>query len=90
MSKLSDYGKALLAGGLPAVLDYGTKAGAKQGDTKPETTAPTATIKDVDTSAPRETSIVGHITPKEIAIGVAGLLVVSAVLVLSFRALGKK
>ena len=95
MSKLSDYANAILQGGLPAALDMGlAAAGAKQGDTKPEQTAPAAGVKDRDTSttvaAANAASPLAWFDAKTAFIGVAGLIVVSAVLVLSFKALGRK
>lgn len=42
----SDYAKAILAGGLPAVLDDGRAAGTKQGDTRVERVAPASSIQD--------------------------------------------
>jgi hypothetical protein len=86
MSTATDYFRAILNGGLPAALDLGMKAGAKQGDTKPETVAPSATIKDRDTGKPTEVSVFSYITAKEIVIGVAGLIVVGAVLYVALRA----
>lgn len=85
MSSLSDYARALLQGGLPAALDVGTSGGAKTGDSKPETVKPAGTLADRDTSAPAN-SITSFVTPKEIMIGVAGLIVVGAILYISIRA----
>lgn len=42
----SDYARAVLAGGLPAVLDVGSQGGTRQGDTRPERTAPSSTVAD--------------------------------------------
>lgn len=80
MSTFTDYAKAILAGGLPAVLDNNAAARTQQGDTRPERTAPEATIRDV------EPMMIGN-TPVSpmliVAFGVALLAVV--VTVASFR-----
>jgi hypothetical protein len=85
MSKLSDYARAILAGGLPAALDMGSRAGAAQGDNRTEQIAPSGTIQDRDNAAPVSTSILAHVTGKEIAIAAAGLIVVGAVLFVTIR-----
>lgn len=87
MSQLSDYARAILTGGLPAALDLGSSAGAKQGDARTERVAPAGTIQDRDTQVkPVETSVIDFLGPKEIAIGVAGLLVVGAFMFVVIKA----
>ncbi len=76
MSSLSDYAKALLAGGLPSVLD--SVAGNSQGDTRPEQTAPASQWNDQDTAFAGNGGLV--LTPKAIAIGVAGVFAAGIIL----------
>jgi len=92
VSKLTDYFNAILQGGLPAALDLGLAAGTAQGDTKPEQTAPATTIKDHDTATAGTPSAspLAWLDGKTVLIGVAGIVVVGAVMILAFKALGKK
>lgn len=48
MASFSDYAKLVLAGGLPAVLDNNAAPRTQQGDSRPEQTAPTASVKDME------------------------------------------
>lgn len=90
MGTLSDYARAILTGGIPAAVDVGLAAGNKQGDNRTERIAPSGTLQDRDTQvAPVKTSIVDFITGKEIVIGVAGLLVIGAVLYVAIHAVKK-
>lgn len=52
MSKLGDYAREILLGGLPAALDLGRMAGTATSDTRPEQTAPSPKVEDRDTSQP--------------------------------------
>lgn len=91
MSKITDYAKAILAGGLPAALDLGSSAGAKQGDGRTERIAPAGTLQDRDREiAPVQTSVIDHITGKEIAIGAAGLIIVGAFMYAVIKFAGRK
>lgn len=48
MASFSDYAKLVLAGGLPAVLDNQAAPRTQQGDSRPEQTAPTASVQDME------------------------------------------
>lgn len=86
MSKLGAFAEAILRGGLPAALDQGRSAGTATGDTKPEQTAPRATIVDRDTSSPvKPTSVLDHFTAKEWTIAAVGGVVVITVLFFAIR-----
>ena len=89
MTTKTDEVLAVLAGGLAGYLDYGKPAGNSQGDaTGVERTAPTARPTDRDTAlAGQSVSVFDRLTPKDYAIGLVGIAVVGAVLVLSFKAL---
>ena len=80
MSTFSDYAKAILAGGLPAVLDNNAATRTAQGDTRPERTAPEATIRD------SEPFMIGNtpVSPMLIVAGAVALMAV-VVTVASFR-----
>jgi hypothetical protein len=84
---LSDYAKALLAGGLPQVLDLGPAAGNAQGDTRPEYTAPVGTHVDRDTATAGRSSPIVSLDGKTIAIGVGAVLLVGAIMFVSLKAL---
>lgn len=84
MSQFSDYAKALLAGGLPAVLDYGqTASPSATGDTRPERTAPTGTKQDEEPFLSRVTD---SLTGGNIAVGALGLVAAVGVIWLIVRA----
>jgi hypothetical protein len=80
VSTFSDYAKAILAGGLPAVLDNNAANRTAQGDTRPERTAPESTIKDM------EPFMIGNtpVSPMLIVAGAVALMAV-VVTVASFR-----
>ena len=92
MSKFSDYARAVLLGGIPAAVDLGVSAGTKQGDGKPEQTAPATTIKDKDTSTASlpKANPLEFLDAKTVLIGIGGAILVAGVLFLSLKALGKK
>lgn len=55
-----DYVRAILAGGLPAVLDGNRTPGAPvQGDTRPEARAPAGTIQDRESFAATASALPG-------------------------------
>lgn len=77
---LGDYAKAILRGGLPAILDSPAASPTAQGDTRPEQTPPAGTNRDVDSAvSAAKASDVTIFTPKNIAIGVGGLIVLGLV-----------
>ncbi len=86
MSSLSDYAKAILAGGLPSVLDLGSAARGQQGDTRPEQTAPSGTLVDRGISTSRGSFI---LTPAGIAIAVGGTLLAGLILFASIKVLSR-
>lgn len=83
MSKLSDYALAILAGGLPLVLD-GVNTPGVQGDKKPETTAPVGTRATIDPA--KGTKPVYQLDIKTIGISVAALAAVGVVVALIIKA----
>ncbi len=88
-----DYAKAILAGGLPAALDLGSKAGTKQQDNGVERTPPTAGVTSRDTATqamPTKVNPLQLLDGRTILIGVAGAIVVIGVLVVTFKSLGGK
>lgn len=95
MSKLAwkDFSDAILRGGAQAALDYGVAAGTKQGDTAPEQTAPSGTVKDRDTAtagAKASANPLELFDGRTVLIAIGGGIVVIAVMVLAFKSLGKK
>lgn len=81
MSKLTDYAKQILVGGLPTLLDG---IAGSQGDNRAETTAPTGSRLQRD--AAKNEAPVYDINLKTIGIAVAGLAAVGLTLALVIRA----
>ena len=75
----ADYVEALLRGGLPEVVDTG-RQGSAQGDTRPEQTAPTGTVRDRESFAQVTSNLATTLSDYAPYLLVAGVLVVGLVL----------
>lgn len=78
----SDELKTVLLGGLPALLDSPSAPATKQGDTRPESTAPEPTNRDT------EPFIMGAqqvFSPRNVMIGVGAIAILGLVVYLARR-----